>query len=517
MLWRSHWLPLAACVSLLGCRPAVVPDTPAPAPVEPEPVAEAPEPEPEPVIDPEVLEPKLDEFLGSFGRNWGPGFSFTGYVLVAEKGQPVYARGFGYANFEREQRPDIDTTFRVGSVTKQFTAAAILELEEQGKLSVVDPISRYLPGWPRGDEITIHHLLTHTSGVWSYTHDRSIMEEDAARHHSTQELLALFRDHPLDFDPGERFAYSNSGYVLLGAIIEKVTGMSYADAMHDLVFEPAGLTRTWVGDGDTSDNGARGYSRSPKERREPARPIHMSVPHAAGGVRSTPRDLMRWHDVLESGELLESASLEKLYTPDKNNYAYGWVVADRQGRRMLNHDGGIFGFSTTYTRFPEDDVVVVAWSNDDVFDLGAVGRGVVLAAYGGTPEPPPEPPRDPVGDQLRAAFAGTYTMAESSRRVLGVAGIPKPLIEDLEHAVMRDEDGALVFEAGSLPAVALYLSGSDELATKGDATFTWGPPGPDGKVPSFNVRQGPLAAIYERDEPPPEGPDAVDGAPGGSP
>lgn len=513
MLARSSRLLLALGIVLVGCRPTAPAQPPTTEPAADVPASAAIQPPAEPVLDAETLEPKLDEFLGSFGRNWGEGYAFSGFVLVAEKGQPVYAKGFGYANYERRRRPNIDTTFRIGSVTKQFTATAILELEERGKLSVTDPVSRYFPGWPRGDEITIHHLLTHTSGVWSYTNAREIMEDEAGRFHSTQEMLALFRDHPMDFEPGERFAYSNSGYVLLGAIIEEVTGQSYAEAMHDLVFEPAGLSRTWVGDGDTSDNGARGYSRSPAETREPARPIHMSVPHAAGSVRSTPRDLLRWHDIIESGEILEAASLKKLYTPQEANYAYGWVVREDEGRTTIGHDGGIFGFTTTYLRMPDDDVVIVAWTNDDNFNLSALRQGVAVAAYGGTPEPPAEPQRDPIEASLRSALAGAYTMADSSRRVLKVAGLPEALLDDLAHAMLRDTEGALVLEPGSLPAAQLFRSGPEELGTKGDVTVTWAPPGADGKVPSFNVRQGALAVIYQRDAP---GVGAAN-TPGGSP
>ncbi|MEM6993351.1 MAG: serine hydrolase domain-containing protein [Myxococcota bacterium] len=486
-------LPL---VLVVACGPATT-ATVAP---EPTPTSQTTERETEErVVDREALAPMLDEYIGSFGQQWGPAFAFSGFVLVAEKGEPVYARGFSYADRAGQRVADADTNFRVGSVTKQFTAAAILELEERGKLSVTDPVSKHFPDWPRGDAITIHHLLTHTAGMWSYTSDFAFMKERIARPYTTEEMLALFRDHPLDFEPGQAWSYSNSGYVLLGAIIEKVHGKPYADAMHELVFEPAGLSRTMVGDAPSLGNRALGYTRSTEESVASAAPIDMSVPHGAGAVRSTPNDLVAWHAALGDGSVLGKDALAKLYTPDKNNYAYGWIITEFAGQSVIAHNGGINGFGTFYMRVPEDDVVVVAWTNVEGFDVDAVGKAAMGAAYGNRPEPPEEPPPKPVDAALAAGLVGSWAMDETSKKLLSGLGLPSDVIEALSTAVVMKAGDTIAMRVGAQDAVRLYQASDTELFAKiGGVRVTWDPPGEDGNVPVLRMRQGGPAVTFAR-------------------
>ena len=291
----TSWFVVLSISAVLSCSGSS--GTSAPDPVETPPAQPAAQSD---------LADRLDAYIDSYGKERGQAYRFSGYVHVVKADQVLYSKAFEYANRQTETVATPNTSFRIGSVTKQFTAAAIMLLEKQGKLALTDTIRKHLPSYPAssgGDKVTIHHLLTHTGGVPSYTNDEEVMKR-RAQAMTTAELLATFKDKALDFEPGEEFEYSNSGYVILGAIIEKVAGSSYAEAMNKLVFEPAALTDTVVGDAPKARERALGYQTNPQGEVVPADPIDMSVPHAAGAIRSTALDLVRWHEVLEDGSVL---------------------------------------------------------------------------------------------------------------------------------------------------------------------------------------------------------------------
>ncbi len=234
---------------------------------------------------------KLDELIGAYSE-YG---KFNGSVLVAEKGEIIYSKGFGWANVEEEIPNEAETKFRLASVTKQFTAMLILQLVAENKLKLNVPISTYLPDYPKetGDMITIHHLLTHTSGIPDFTSfaGYSEMMDD---HYNPEELVQLFADSPLEFTPGKRFQYSNSGYVLLGFIIEKITAKTYEDVLQEKIFTPLGMTNSGVDHNDTKlRNAAKPYQRLGIEFQD-ATYIDMSIPFSAGAIYSTVEDLYLW-------------------------------------------------------------------------------------------------------------------------------------------------------------------------------------------------------------------------------
>ncbi|MEM7156709.1 MAG: serine hydrolase domain-containing protein [Myxococcota bacterium] len=477
-------LVLAACGK--GQSPA---STPPQAPVE-APAAER-------VLDPAAVAEVLDAHVASFGAKWGEPYAFSGFVLVAEKGEPVYAKGFGKANRETGQVPDIDTNFRVGSVTKQFTAAAILALAEDGVLSVDDPVSKYLPGWPRGEEITIHHLLTHTAGVWNYTSDADFMAK-AHEYHSTDQMLAVFRDTPLEFEPGEQFSYSNSGYVMLGAIIEAATGKPYGEVLAAQLFEPAGLTRTRVGDATELTDRAEGYTVTPGEKIEGARAIDMSVPHGAGAVRSTAADLLAWHAMLDGDQILSASSREVLYKPAKNDYAYGWIITKAGDKRLITHGGGIFGFNTYYARLPEDDIVIVAWTNHDTFEVGQIGNAALAVSVGDTVVPHVEADMSPVEPELAKTLVGNFAMTAASRKKLETLGTPAEVIETIEAIEVKFEEGSMSFKPNGQLPLPLYTSPEGNLVTRvANVTLTWETK-EDGTVDLVRMAQGMMVLEYQR-------------------
>ncbi|NGP53208.1 serine hydrolase [Thioalkalivibrio sp. XN8] len=297
----------------------------------------------------------------------GPGAA----AMVVRNGDVLFRSASGMADMELGVALTPDHVFRIGSISKQFTAAAILLLEEQGKLSVTDDIRKFLPDYPtHGHEIRLEHLLTHTSGISNYTSIPGYWEGGAIRKDvSTAELIAVFSGLPMDFAPGEAFRYSNSGYVLLGAIIEKVSGMSYADFMQTAIFDTLALNKTCHGGLQIIPGRAKGYQGEAGEYQN-ADFISMTQPHGAGALLSTVDDLARWSAALFGGALLSQESLEKMTTDFQLNngerigYGFGLTVGERFGEREITHDGGIHGFSTSGIWLPERKIYAVVLSNN---------------------------------------------------------------------------------------------------------------------------------------------------------
>ena len=292
---------------------------------------------------------------------------FTGSVLVARGGKILFQRGYGWASAQFDVPNTPDTKFLIGSVTKNFTATAILQLEEQGKLSVNDPIGKYIPEMPEdiGQKVTIHHLLTHTSGVHSYTDIEAVMSRRSMPF-TQEEILGSFKDLPLDFEPGTKWSYSNSGYFLLGLIVERVSGESYEDYLRKHLFDPAGMANTGYKHTETIvPKMARGYSISPDGEFINAHCIDMSLPFSAGALYSTVGDLYAWDRALYTDKILSEKSKQKLFTPVLNDYAYGWGINEAVGHPVYQHTGGIDGFSSILQRFYKDDACVVVLTNTD--------------------------------------------------------------------------------------------------------------------------------------------------------
>ncbi len=288
---------------------------------------------------------------------------FMGSVLVAKGNETLLDKGYGSADLEWNIPNSPAGKFRLGSITKQFTAACILLLEERGKLKVQDPVKKYVPDAPPSwDRITVYNLLTHTSGVPNFTNFPDYRNSEATAT-TPQQLLDRFKGKPLDFEPGTKWSYSNSGYVLLGYIIEKVSGESYQLFLQENVFNPLGMK-----DSGYDSNSAvipyrvSGYSHGP-DGIENAGYINMTVPFSAGGLYSTTEDMLRWHRGLFGGKLLSAASLQKMTTPFKNDYAMGLMVETRNGRRVISHGGGIEGFNTAASYWPDEKLSVIALAN----------------------------------------------------------------------------------------------------------------------------------------------------------
>ena len=288
---------------------------------------------------------------------------FMGTVLIARGEDVVFSKGYGEANVEWSLANTPSTKFRLGSITKQFTAASILLLEERGKLRIADAVKTHVTDAPAAwDGITVHHLLTHTSGIPNFTAAPDYRASMASPT-TAEQTIARFRDKPLDFVPGSKMSYSNSGYIVLGAIIEKISGTGYAAFLDENIFKPIGMKDSGY-DSNTAiiPRRASGYVSGPGGPHN-APFLHMTIPFSAGALYSTTEDLLRWNLALFGGKLLSATSLEKMTTPALNNYALGLTIRTIDGRKVVQHNGGINGFNTFLSYYPESRITIAVLAN----------------------------------------------------------------------------------------------------------------------------------------------------------
>ncbi len=345
---------------------------------------------------------------------------FMGSVLVSQQGKILLSKGYGSANLEWEIPNFPNTKFRLGSITKQFTAASILLLEERGKLKVEDPVKKYMADAPAAwDKITIFHLLTHTSGIPSFTSFPDYRSTEAAPT-TPESLVARFRDKPLEFQPGEKWNYSNSGYALLGYLIEKISGQSYSEFVQQNIFNPLGMKDSgYDSNSAIIAHRASGYAPGANGLAN-AGFIHMTVPFSAGALYSTTEDLLKWEQALFGGKVLSQASLAKMTTPFKQDYAFGLSVSANHGFKIIEHGGGIEGFSTQLSYYPDDKLIIIVLGNivgrfpsEIAAKLGDIVHGVKQV-------PPSERKEITVPPKILADYAGTYDLTASISMVITV-------------------------------------------------------------------------------------------------
>jgi CubicO group peptidase (beta-lactamase class C family) len=307
---------------------------------------------------------------------------FNGTVLISRGGKLLLNKGYGFKNVKESVLNTPATIFQIGSLTKQFTATAILKLQEDGKLKVQDKLSKYFPGYPKGDSITIEHLLTHTSGIYNYTNDPVFMQTRAVKPIIQDSMLVLFRNKPLNFSPGSKFSYSNSNYMLLGYIIEKVSKKPYERYVRETIFKPAKMNSSGFDFAhSTNPLKAQGYEIIAGEESREAPVVDSSVAYAAGAIYSTTNDLYQWHKSLLNEKIIRKTSIEKALTPFKNKYGYGWSIDTMNGKKTTSHGGGIFGFSTFMVSVPQDDIFIVLLNNTSNPNLKKISDDALAILY----------------------------------------------------------------------------------------------------------------------------------------
>ena len=328
------------------------------------------------------LESKIDSLLlGLFKDKSGPGAVF----MVAKNGKPVYRKAFGKANIELYVDLTPDNVFQLGSMTKQFTAIAILQLAEQGKLDLKAPIAKYIADYPAGDKITIHHLLTHTSGIKDFTKMKSL-NKIAQQDLPPKELVDFFKNEPVDFAPGEKFEYNNSGYVILGYLIELVSGETYAHYIKKNIFDKAGMKHSsYANDIAIVPKRAYGYRKN-DDGYVNKNKISFSIPFSSGSLMSTVDDMLQWQEALSENTLVNASTIKKAFaTYQLNNgealtYGYGWHLKALNGTPVREHGGSIFGFKTMGVYIPSADIYVIGLSNCDCNSPTQVTRDIAALA-----------------------------------------------------------------------------------------------------------------------------------------
>jgi CubicO group peptidase (beta-lactamase class C family) len=334
-------------------------------------------------LDRAALEATIDRLLNAHVKL----NSFSGSVLLASAGKPLVAKGYGYANIEWQIPNTPSTKFRIGSVTKQFTSMVIMQFREQGKIKLEDSVCVYVTPCPAAwKPVTIHHLLTHTSGIPTYTGIPSWREANMVPM-TIDQMVAIFRDLPLQWTPGDRFEYNNSGYFLLGVVIEKIAGKKYEKAVQEMIFTPLDMKDSGYDWSKTIlPRRASGYTGRGAALQNAAA-LDMQQPYSAGSLYSTVEDLLKWDQALYTEKLLPSAAKKVMWTPFKDNYAYGWIVAPPApalfgGHQRIAHSGGINGFSSVIVRLPEPNVTVIVLSNNDSANASTIGRDIGAIYYG---------------------------------------------------------------------------------------------------------------------------------------
>ncbi|ANE53524.1 hypothetical protein SY85_15555 [Flavisolibacter tropicus] len=303
---------------------------------------------------------KADELLTAYHKQG----KFTGTVLIAKEGKIVFEKGYGFADLNRQLPNSPTTEFRIGSLSKPFTATLIMQLQEKGKLNIKDPIQKYIPDYPKGDSITVEQLLNHTSGIKSITSMKEYYEKWMAQPSTLDNTISHFKNEPLSFTPGSRFEYSNSNYILLSRIAEKASGLSFSKLLEKSIVQKLKMKQSGVDQNDRrSKDKAIGYATTPTDSFSVARFNDMSVLSGAGAIYSTARDLYTWDRAWYGNQLLSDASKKLMLTPAKKNYGLGWEIEQVKGRTLISHSGSIDGYLSNFMRFPDQDVCIIFLSN----------------------------------------------------------------------------------------------------------------------------------------------------------
>jgi CubicO group peptidase (beta-lactamase class C family) len=386
-------------------------------------------------------------------------------VAVVKGRDTILMKGYGYADIENDVRATPMTVYRIGSITKQFTSAAIMRLVEQGKLALDDTLGKLLPGTSASwSGITLRRLLNHTSGIRSYTSIGPRWQRRWREDMSPDTIVGLVRDDTLDFKPGTQWRYNNTGYVLLGMIIERASGKPYATYLEDEFFRPLGLSQTYYcSQRPIIKHRAQGYDRSGRPdvfgRRDTTTSrsqlvnteyLSMTQPFSAGALCSTVGDLVAWQRALTSGRVVRPASYAAMTTPETLSdgkpltYGYGIGVGTFEKRRKVSHGGGINGFITDLSYYPDDSLHVVVLANTSPANPGRLGEQIARVALGLPLLRPPTAVTLSAAE--RARYAGTYTLKVPSGQTFPVR--------------IFDENGTLMGQVGPQPPVKLVALGN---------------------------------------------------------
>lgn len=402
---------------------------------------------------------KLDDYLAADQKL----YNFSGSVLVAKGGNILLDKGYNMSNFDQNIKNTPYTTFAIGSMTKQFTATAVMQLVEKGLINEQDKVSKYIPGFPNGDKITIDNLLTHTSGLGDITVTELLnMKLDASK--NVDNIVNLFKNKPLYFEPGTKFQYSNAGYILLGYIVEKVSGMTYADYLQNNIFKPLNMNHTGMGyNGSIKDYNSNGYTGYLD-----VSPISdealLDGLYGAGALYSCTEDLYKWDRSLKEHKLLSEKTLDKMFSKhvamsDGNNpvyYGYGWMIYDSPAGHEIFHGGNVLGFTSNIERIPDKDLTIIILSNIGYYPVDSISSTLTNICLGSKYEMPKAKEVIKLDDTLLNSYVGEYSFKD-----LGVT------------SSITSEDGHLYFKFGDQPKYEMFAESKNKFYFRSfDGTLT---------------------------------------------
>ncbi|KQR72518.1 serine hydrolase [Pedobacter sp. Leaf176] len=328
------------------------------------------------------LDSQLDSLLSNLFQDKD---GLGGVLMVAKGEKTIYKKAFGNANLELGVHMTPENVFQIGSMTKQFTAIAILKLAEENKLNLNDSISKYIPDYPSGNKITIHHLLTHTSGIKDFTKMKTL-QQVAQRDFSPKQMVDFFKNEPVDFAAGAKFEYNNSGYVILGYIIELISGATYENYINKNIFEAAGMVHSrYANDVAIIKGRAYGYQKKESGYVNKSK-ISFSIPFSSGSLMSTVDDMLKWQNALNKNLIVNSKTIDKAFTKYQLNrgetfsYGYGWHLKEINGTPTREHGGSIFGFKTMGVYIPAEDIYVIGFTNCDCNSPTQITREIAKLA-----------------------------------------------------------------------------------------------------------------------------------------
>lgn len=411
---------------------------------------------------------KLDELMNAYCKV----NKFNGSVLISRKGKILLEKGYGIKNALANTMNNASSIFQTYSITKTFTSTVILKLVELKKLSLSDKLSKFYPEFPKGDSITLEHLLTHTSGVYEYTRGNNMPDQ------TERSFIKFIETKPLDFSPGTGWNYSNSGYWLLGFIIKKVTGVAYEEAVRKYIFDPLHMEHSGFDFKKLSDeNKTTGYEVFLDKMKKAAVIYDSPGPFAAGAIYSSVGDLYKYHAALQNFTIIKEASLKKAYLPFKNNYGYGWIIGSFEGKQMVSHSGGAAGYRSNFARIPEEDICVILLNNHENAYMDGITKNLINILFG-------KPYKIPAEIRLTASvlgqFAGAFSVkpsftmyisVEDERLVAQASGQQKTVVlaEKENYFFAEEANGFLEFmqdEKGNYNELVIHQGGQQIKAKR---------------------------------------------------
>ncbi|KAB1157789.1 serine hydrolase domain-containing protein [Flavobacterium luteum] len=395
---------------------------------------------------------KIDSLLISYSKI----YRFNGTALVYRKGKVILEKGYGYQDINNNVPNTSSTIFQVGSITKQFTATVILKLVEDNKLTLQDRLTKYFPDYPRGNEITIAHLLSHTSGIYEYFRNPEYHITKSEKPLTKEERIALFKDKAMDFNPGTAFSYCNSGYELLGLIIEKITHKPYEQVVREMILKPLKMKNSGFDFiGLKSNLKAKPYTMYSKNKIIESIPWDSTATYSAGSMYSNAKDLYLWNEGLLKNKIIKKSTLENAYTPVLNDYGYAWWIETLYDKRVVSHGGNVDGFTSHFIRVPEDDICIVLLNNTYNHEIETIGNFILAILYN---KPYKELNEIKIPNEDLKKYVGKYEVnseysilisCNNNQLVAQINGEPKFEIfaQNLESFFSKEEDLRMKFKS----------------------------------------------------------------------